>query len=74
LAVSGIIAGDVNSVFLDSEGQGEMEAGRVTQMEQTRSLEIEVRRKWNVNTRIDFRDRISRREWKWLGITFNVTV
>jgi hypothetical protein len=42
LGVSGIAAGDLNSVFLDGEGQGEVEAGRVTQMEQTRSLEIEV--------------------------------
>jgi hypothetical protein len=57
LAVSGIVAGYLNSLFLDDEGQGEMEAGRVTQMKRTRSLEIEDRRKWNVNTRIDFRDR-----------------
>jgi hypothetical protein len=43
-------------------------------MKQTRSVEIEDRRKWNVNTKIDFRERFLRREWKWLGITFDGTV
>jgi hypothetical protein len=35
---------------------------------------MEDGRKRNVNIRIDFGDVFRRREWKWLGITFDGTV